>query len=147
MASKQISPSDVNSIYRKCYTDVLYDVTFMSDSILDFLKTFEKAFNVPLEMSVASLMSLAASVAGPTAKIQGIEGFQSSLNIYSWVIAAQGSGKSLAYNNIIKPAADAVRGLHNHQKSNKGYGFLSSDEGACKMYRICKFCYLCACEL
>jgi len=143
MAAKQLCQADVEKVYKMANKEDFKWEYILDTSSYNYLETFRKAYNFPMNFIMGTLIPAVASLCGSKASVQ-TGNFSNPLNTFAFIIGEPGCGKSRCQNKIWQPMCAHIKkkhgvsmgmenftcaGFQRHQKDNAGYGLINSGEG------------------
>ena len=144
-SSASYDESDVMSIYKKTFNTKIPFRLVLDDEFNGWMELFENATNCSKVLVLPSIVGLTSTMCGPNSMVSTRSGeFSNSLNQFLIAVCDPGGGKSNTYGRVIQPVLDAMKrknqlniqlenytsaGIQKHQVDNKGYGFITGDEG------------------
>jgi hypothetical protein len=116
MLKTRFKPHEVFGVYRSAYKiDVPWD-DILKPTVHQYLKLHEKAFSCPSNITMMSLISLTASMSGPSTVISTKDSsYQTSQNVYLMSICDPRGGKSATFDRVVLPVLNAYQEKHEHK--------------------------------
>lgn len=143
---KKYKSADIQRLYKNAYSEKFDWNAILSKNTKDFLEVLRRGASCPTELAYTAMLTLAASLAGPKAKVKThTHANPSPLNLYAIGVCAPGGGKSSTFDNIIHEGCASYNtenaksllvesythaGLQEHLIATEGFGLIASEEGS-----------------